>query len=94
MSCSSQKAQKKGAELIKYYPNENKDDAEKLFDSLPLTDVRPISSNYGDLGKIGTLPDGTQVKFRPSQDGRPTIEIYDNNRVKPRPVKEIRFGSK
>lgn len=73
LSCSSQKKQKKRSELIKYYPNGNKDDAEKLFDSLPLTDVRPISSNYGDWGKIGTLPDGTQVKFRPSQDGRPTI---------------------
>lgn len=83
-----------GTNEISHYPNGSKDDAEKLFDSLPLTDVRPISSNYGNWGKVGFLPDGTEVRFRPSQDGRTTIDIYDRNREKPRSVKEIRFGGK
>ena len=83
-----------GTNVISEYPNGTKDDANRVFDNLPLSSVRAIQSGYGNWGRTGTLPDGTQVTVRPSQDGRPTIQIVDTNRPSgSRTVGEIRFGS-
>ncbi|RYF47094.1 MAG: hypothetical protein EOO38_12835 [Cytophagaceae bacterium] len=80
--------------VISEYPNGNWSDANNAFDKLKLTDVRSISSGYGQ-GRTGTLANGTQVTVRPSQDGRPTIQIIDTNRPGgARSVAEIRFEPK
>lgn len=85
-----------GSTQIAEYPQGTQADAERAFDALPLSGVHPINSGtYGTWGRSGTLPDGTTVTVRPSQDGRPTIEVIDRNRPGgPRKVNEIRFGSK
>ncbi len=82
-----------GTNVMSEYPNGTREDADRVFDSLPLNQVIPTLSGYGP-GRSGLLPDGTRVTVRPSQDGRPTIDIRDNNRSSPRTVGEIRFGSK
>jgi hypothetical protein len=75
------------------YPNGTKEDAERVFDNLPLKDVRPIASLWGNWGRTGDLPDGTTVTVRPSRTGPPTIEIVDRNRPgSDKVVQEIRFG--
>ncbi|WP_346309062.1 hemagglutinin repeat-containing protein, partial [Limnohabitans sp.] len=85
----------KGSNQISEYPNGTQADANSVFDNLPLSNVHPIKSGYGEWGRSGTLPDGTKVTVRPSKDGRPTIQIFDTNRPGgDRTVAEIRFGSK
>ena len=83
-----------GLNAISEYPNGTQDDANKVFDSFPLSNVHPIDSSYGDWGRAGTLPNGTTVIVRPSKDGRPTIQIIDVNRPNgnSRSIAEIRFG--
>ncbi|MGA0569793.1 hemagglutinin repeat-containing protein [Variovorax sp. VNK109] len=84
-----------GTTQISEYPQGTQADAEQVFHSLPLSGVHSIDSDYGNWGQSGTLPDGTTVTVRPSQDGRPTIEVIDRNRLRgERKVREIRFGTK
>lgn len=56
-------------------------EADKDFDNLKPTDVRPIPG-----GRVGTLPGGRRVNVRgSSSDGRPTLEIQDGkNSIKVR----------
>ena len=84
-----------GTNQVSQYPNGTRADAERVFDSLPLSNVGPVSSNVGDWGRTGSLPDGTTVTVPPSKTGPPTIEIVDRNRPNggKRVVQEIRFGS-
>lgn len=63
------------------------DEANKDFDDLSLTGVKPLRNN--PKGRVGTLPDGRKVVVRPnSDDGRPTIEIQSKPKIK------IRYGEK
>ena len=55
------------------YPNGMQADAERIFSNLPLKDVGPITSPWGNWGRSGELPDGTTVTVRPSRTGPPTI---------------------
>lgn len=64
-------------------------DAQRDFNSLGPTNVRPAANNPN--AQIGILPDGRTVTVRPnSSDGRPTLEIYD--RSSGRSIK-FRYGS-
>jgi hypothetical protein len=54
------------------------------FDALNPTGV----TDYGNGRRVGTLPDGRTVVVRPSDDGRPTIEIQRGGR----PRIKIRYG--
>jgi hypothetical protein len=85
-----------GTNQISEYPNGTRADADRVFDSLPLSNVRTTTSPSVDGSvRIGTLPDGTTVTVRPSRTGPPTIEIVDRNRPDggKAVVQEIRFGS-
>ena len=59
----------------------------KDFESLELSDVKDISTKYGD-GKVGKLSDGTTVVARPgSETGGATLEI----RISRKKVIKIRY---
>ncbi|WP_205231277.1 hypothetical protein [Azospira oryzae] len=63
------------------------------FNAMGVKNVRVISTDKGEV-RIGSLPDGTTIKLRPSNDGglnRPTIEIVGSNGRK---IKEVRYGNK
>lgn len=81
----------KGSNEISHYPNGTREDADRVFDSMGLDDVGVYQTPKGVV-RTGTLPDGTRITVRPSDDGRPTIEVYDVNRSSQRPVQKIRFG--
>ena len=65
------------------------------FDRMNLSNVRPIESAYGTWGRMGTTEDGLRVIVRPSQDGRPTIQVQRAQaNGKLRTVTEVRYGTK
>ena len=74
---------------IEVIPDGNREMAERDFDALNLTNVRPINTNYGS-GGMGQLSDGSVVLVRPSRDGRPTIELQSGGRTR----LEVRYGGK
>jgi hypothetical protein len=83
-----------GTNVISEHPTGTRADTERIFDSLPLKDVGPISSSAGDWGRTETSSDGTTVTVRPSRTGLPILQIIDNNRPgDSRTVQEIRLGS-
>lgn len=82
---------------ISRYPNGTWADANRVFDVMPLTEVKIVGTTANGEIRRGVLPDGTVVIVRHiSSDGAPTIEIQDNNRPsgRPRTTQEIRFGQK
>ena len=76
-------------------PNGTWATANSDFDAMNLSNVQPIQSTYGVGGRMGTTENGLTVLVRPSQDGRPTIQVQrtqDNGKI--RTVTEVRYGTK
>lgn len=77
--------------IIQSVPSGNRQMAEADFLSTGANINRIIKDPRGDIW-MGTLPNGNEIKLRPSNDGgrsRPTIEICKPNG---RPITEVRYG--
>ena len=81
--------------IIDAIPDGDRAQADEDFDEMDLNGERNYSTPKGEV-RTGTLPDGSRVTVCPSADGRPTIQIDEQNENGKAPrgrTREIRYGN-